>query len=114
MMPPLVSRAATSAGGAATVSGEARRIVGDLRDVGGAMRLADLGALRAGRALGTFLRELCALELVEVLDADGRPVEVDAVALMLRSAMRTRVADYTVRLLPGADSVALRVAPLHA
>lgn len=96
---------------APTVSGEARRIVGELRRAGGSLRIGELGT-RSAHDLARWLRELRALGLVELVGPDGEPWNVDAVALMLRGGgTRERARrDVTVRLAPGAEGVALRVA----
>ena len=99
-----------AAGNAATVSGEARRLVGKLRAAGGEASLAELGAVRHAHTLAGILRELRALDVLEVRDEMGQPIAIDAVALLLKTQGRQRAGGMRARLLPRADRLALRVA----
>ena len=108
-MAPVTTGRPAAVANAATVSGEARRLVGKLRAAGGEATLAELGAVRHSHTLAGILRELRALDVLEVRDETGQPIAIDAVALLLKTQGRQRAAGMRARLLPRADGMALRV-----
>lgn len=108
MAPPLVSRPAASAGGAATVSAHARRVVEELRQGGGALRIGELTG--SPHDLGPLLAELAGAGLVEVVDAEGHRQAPAGTTVLLRSGgYRAQARALTARLTEAAAGTALRV-----